>query len=76
MAEVFNDRGTVRIPAKVTERIMPGVIGIHEGAWYAPKADGTDTGGCLNVLTMSDRATPLARANPQHTNLADVRRAD
>ena len=43
---------------------------------YAPKADGTDTGGCLNVLTMSDRATPLARANPQHTNLADVRRAD
>jgi anaerobic dimethyl sulfoxide reductase subunit A len=52
------------------------VIGIHEGAWYAPKADGTDTGGCLNVLTMSDRAMPLARANPQHTNLADVRRVD
>ncbi|HWQ58334.1 MAG TPA: molybdopterin-dependent oxidoreductase [Clostridia bacterium] len=76
MAEVFNDRGTVRIKAKVTERVMPGVVAMHEGAWYAPKADGVDEGGCLNVLTMSDKATPLARANPQHTNLADVRRAD
>ncbi|OQA73128.1 MAG: Dimethyl sulfoxide reductase DmsA precursor [Firmicutes bacterium ADurb.Bin248] len=76
LAEVFNDRGTVRIPAKVTERIMPGVVAIHEGAWYKPGADGADEAGSINVLTMSDRATPLARANPQHTNLADVRRAD
>ncbi len=76
LVEVFNDRGVVRIRAKVTERIMKGVVAIHEGAWYAPKADGADEGGCINVLTMSDKATPLARANPQHTNLADVRRAD
>ncbi len=74
--DVYNDRGTVRIQAKVTERIMRGVAAIHEGAWYNPKTNKTDVGGCLNVLTMSDRATPLARANPQHTNLAEVRKAD
>jgi anaerobic dimethyl sulfoxide reductase subunit A len=33
---VFNDRGKVAITAWVTERIIPGVIRIFEGAWYSP----------------------------------------
>ncbi|MFC1999361.1 molybdopterin-dependent oxidoreductase [Chloroflexota bacterium] len=48
---VFNDRGTVMIPAKVTENIMPGVVAIGEGAWYRADETGTDRGGCPNVLT-------------------------
>ena len=75
MVEVFNDRGIVRIPAKVTERISPGTVAISEGGWYKKDSDGADMGGCINTLTMSDKATPLANGNPQHTNLADVRRA-
>lgn len=71
--EVFNDRGVMRIPAKVTERVTPGVIAVSEGGWYRPAADGADTGGSINILTMTDKATPLANGNPQHTNLADVR---
>ena len=31
--EVFNDRGVMRIPAKVTERVTPGVIAVSEGGW-------------------------------------------
>lgn len=72
--EVFNDRGVMRIAAKVTERISAGTVAVSEGGWYNPSGDGADTGGCINTLTMSDKATPIANGNPQHTNLADVRK--
>ena len=70
-ALVWNDRGRVRIPVKVTDRIMPGVAAMAQGAWYDPDGDGTDRGGCINVLT-SLRPTPYAHGNPQHTNLVEV----
>ena len=68
---VYNDRGRIRIPVYVTERIMPGVVGLPQGAWYDPDADGTDRAGSINVLT-SQRPTPYARGNAQHTNLVQV----
>ena len=48
---VFNDRGKVAIKAWITERIMPGVVSIFEGAWYDPDKDGVDRGACANTLT-------------------------
>ena len=68
---VRNDRGQMRIPVKVTDRVMRGVTALAQGAWYSPAPDGTDTGGSINVLT-SLRPTPYARGNPQHTNLVEV----
>ena len=70
--EVFNDRGRVRIPAKVTERIIPGVVAFPQGGWWTPGEDGTDTGPSINTLT-TPRHSPLAKANPQHTNLVEVK---
>ncbi|MBT7862212.1 MAG: molybdopterin-dependent oxidoreductase [Gemmatimonadetes bacterium] len=54
---VFNDEGTVEIPAHVTDRTMPGVVSINAGAWYDPAVDGTDRGGSVNVLTR-DQPSP------------------
>ncbi|MDD2295257.1 MAG: molybdopterin dinucleotide binding domain-containing protein, partial [Eubacteriales bacterium] len=75
LLEVYNDRGCVRIPGLVTDRIMKGVVALSEGGWFKPASDGADERGCLNVLT-SSRPTPLAKGNPQHTNLVQVRKAE
>lgn len=47
---VSNDTGTVVITAKLSERIMPGVVSIPQGAWYQPDEDGRDWNGSVNVL--------------------------
>ena len=57
MAKVFNDRGEIRIRATVTERIMPGVIGVPQGGWFQPDENMVDRGGCPNTLN-SERYSP------------------
>ncbi len=51
----FNDRGEVHIEAKVTPRMMPGVVALGEGAWYSPDANRIDRAGSINVLTTQRR---------------------
>jgi anaerobic dimethyl sulfoxide reductase subunit A len=75
MVIVWNDRGRIRIPVKITDRIMEGVVALSQGAWYHPDKDGTDLGGSINVLT-SQRMTPYAKGNPQHTILVEVKSSD
>ncbi|MDY6917049.1 MAG: molybdopterin-dependent oxidoreductase [Chloroflexota bacterium] len=70
---VFNDRGKLAIQAWVTERIIPGVICIFEGAWYSPDEEGIDRGGCVNVLT-NDAYSPGGAA-ALNTALVEVTRA-
>jgi len=80
----FNPRGTVRLPALVTERIMPGVVSIPQGAWYKPEwitpppgADPdlpVDTAGSVNTLT-SLHPSALAKGNGVHTALVQVSKA-
>ena len=72
LVRVFNARGATRLPARVTDRIAPGVVAIKEGAWYTPDASGSgaDTHGCANVLT-ADRTSP-AGAAPFNSCFVDV----
>lgn len=74
MAEIFNDRGRIRIAVKITEKVLPGVISVPQGAWRNLNTEGIDVGGCINTLTTL-RPSPLAKGNPQHTNLVEVKRA-
>lgn len=71
MVDIWNDRGRVRIPVFVTERVMKGVTALSQGAWYQPDEDGVDLGGCINTLTSLDR-TPYAQGNPQHTIWVEI----
>ena len=67
----------MRLPAKVTARIMPGVVTIPQGAWYKPETINgrrVDVGGNINTLT-HHRPSPLAKGNAQHTTLVEIRKA-
>ncbi len=75
LVHVWNDRGGLIIPARLTKRILPGVVDIPQGAWWNPGPDGIDRGGCINVLT-SHRWTPLAFASTQQTIMVEVEKAD
>ena len=74
LVHVFNDRGVVEIPCKVTQRILPGVVAMPQGAWTRLDSNGVDVGGCINTLT-THLTSPLAKGNPQHTNLVEIKRA-
>ena len=68
---IFNAFGETRTRAKVTPRIMPGVLSLPQGAWYHEGPGGVDENGSINMLT-SQRPSPIAKGNPQHTNRVQV----
>lgn len=69
--KVFNERGALKIHAHLSKRVRPGVVVIPQGAWYTPDEEGVCQRGCVNVLT-SQKPTPLAHGNAQHTILVEV----
>ncbi|MEZ5538317.1 MAG: molybdopterin-dependent oxidoreductase [Thiolinea sp.] len=72
--EVFNDRGTIVVPAYVTERCMPGVLVVYEGAWLDLDENGIDRSGNPDMLTL-DEPSP-AGSFAYNTVLAGIRKTD
>lgn len=69
----FNQYGTIRLVAKVTPKIMPGVSTCPQGGWYKLE-NGIDVGGCINTLTTLE-PTAISKGNPQHSVLVEIRKA-
>ncbi|SDJ02324.1 anaerobic dimethyl sulfoxide reductase subunit A [Ferrimonas sediminum] len=67
---IRSKRGQVRVRARITPRIMPGVVSLPQGAWRN-NAGEVDDGGCVNTLTAM-RPTAIGKCNPQHTNLVEI----
>ncbi len=70
--EIHNARGRVVVPAYVTERCMPGVAVLHEGAWMDLDKDGVDRAGNPDFLTL-DEPSP-AGAFAYNTVLVNVKK--
>ena len=75
LVRVWNERGQLVIPARLTHRILPGVVDIPQGAWWNPDEGGLDHGGNINVLT-SQRWSPLAFGSTQHTIMVEVEKSN
>lgn len=71
---VRNGQGTLKVQARLTQRIIPGCVALDQGAWVELDKNGVDVGGCINTLT-SGHPSPLAKANPSHTILVEVKKA-
>ena len=73
--KVYNGRGALILPCRITPRILPGVIDIPQGAWYEPDENGVDRGGSINMLT-SHHWTPFAYGTAQHTIMVQVEKIE
>jgi len=72
--ELWNDRGRVVVPVYVTERCMPGVLVLHEGAWLDLDENGVDRSGNPDMLTL-DAPSP-AGAFAYNTVLCSIAKTD
>jgi len=70
---VSSPEGNMRITARVTKDIMPGVVCLLEGVWLFLEADGADTAGSVNVLTSTVPTLP-SHGSRTHSVLVQVTR--
>jgi molybdopterin guanine dinucleotide-containing S/N-oxide reductase-like protein len=77
---ICNDRGAIICTARVTERLMPGVVRVDEGGWYTPctpgEADSIDIGGNPNVLISRRQPEPLSDGMIATTRVEVTREED
>jgi len=72
--ELWNERGKVVVPAYVTERCMPGVLVLHEGAWLDLDENGVDRSGNPDMLTLDDPSP--AGSFAYNTVLCDLKKSE
>jgi len=74
---VFNERGTVLAGAYVTQRILPGAVGIDHGAKYDPIVPGEiDRGGVINTIVPRNPTSQNTVGMAVSGFLVEVKKAD
>lgn len=77
VVKIYNERGAVLAGARVTERIMPGVVYIEHGAKYDPIVPGElDRGGAINSITPHNTCSKNAPGGAWSGFLVDFERAN
>ncbi len=71
---IWNERGATVTPAYVTQRLMPGVVVLYEGAWMDRDTKGIDRSGNPDFLTL-DAPSP-AGAFAYNTLLVNMQKTD
>ncbi|MDO5057649.1 MAG: molybdopterin-dependent oxidoreductase [Lautropia sp.] len=74
LVELYNERGSLVVGARVSKHIMPGVVSIHEGAWPHLDSKGRCNNGLVNFITSSRAASGLTQATTADTCLASLRK--
>ncbi|MBN1322178.1 MAG: molybdopterin-dependent oxidoreductase [Thermoleophilia bacterium] len=77
VVSIYNERGTVLAGAYVTERIIPGAVGIDHGAKYDPIVPGEiDRGGAINTIVPRNTTSKNACGEAVSGFLVEVEKAD
>jgi anaerobic selenocysteine-containing dehydrogenase len=78
--KLYNDRGAVICAARITERLMPGVIHCRQAsAVYDPLGKpgySADRGGCVNLLTPKRMQTEKVHSAAYNSCLIEIEKWD
>ncbi|MDO5103007.1 MAG: molybdopterin-dependent oxidoreductase [Lautropia sp.] len=74
LVELYNERGALVVGARVSDKIMKGVVSIYEGAWPHLDSKGRCNNGLVNFITSSRAASGLSQATTADTCLASLRK--
>ena len=66
LVKVWNSRGACIASVKIQETIIPGVVSLATGAWFAPSKDGLDVSGNPNVLPADLGTSNLGQGSAAH----------
>ena len=74
LVELHNARGALVVGARVSDKIMPGVVSLYEGAWPQLDSKGRCNNGLVNFLTSSRGSSGLTQATTANTCIASIRK--
>ena len=76
LVKLYNDRGAVICAARLTERLLPGVIHCRQAsAVYDPlgkPGESADRGGCVNLLTSKQMQTKKVHSAAYNSCLIEI----